>query len=96
MVVLLLLYYIRSMVLRYFVWRCMWMLRLRPSTTPIRTASPWQNDFQRKPLTYAVEALDIYFQDRTDVYVSGNLFLYYREGTHGLWWHRMSLSCSVR
>ena len=39
-----------------------------------------ESDFQRKPLTYAVEALDIYFQDRTDVYVSGNLFLYYREG----------------
>jgi Uma2 family endonuclease len=39
-----------------------------------------ESDFQRKPLTYAVEALDIYFQDRPDVYVSGNLFLYYREG----------------
>jgi Uma2 family endonuclease len=39
-----------------------------------------ESDFQRKPLTYAVEALDIYFQDRADVYVSGNLFLYYREG----------------
>jgi Uma2 family endonuclease len=39
-----------------------------------------ESDFQRKSLTYAVEALDIYFQDRPDVYVSGNLFLYYREG----------------
>jgi Uma2 family endonuclease len=39
-----------------------------------------ESDFQHKPLTYAVEALDIYFQDRPDVYVSGNLFLYYREG----------------
>jgi Uma2 family endonuclease len=39
-----------------------------------------ESDFQRKPLTYAVEALDIYFQDRPDVYVSGNLFLYHREG----------------
>jgi Uma2 family endonuclease len=39
-----------------------------------------ESDFQRKPLTYAVEALDIYFQDRPNVYVSGNLFLYYREG----------------
>jgi Uma2 family endonuclease len=39
-----------------------------------------ESDFQRKPLTYAVEALDIYFQNRPDVYVSGNLFLYYREG----------------
>jgi Uma2 family endonuclease len=39
-----------------------------------------ESDFQRKPLTYAVEALDIYFQDRPDVYVSGNLFIYYEEG----------------
>jgi Uma2 family endonuclease len=38
-----------------------------------------ESDFQRKPLTYAVEALDLYFQDRPDVYVSGNLFIYYEE-----------------
>jgi Uma2 family endonuclease len=39
-----------------------------------------ESDFQRKPLTYAVEALGIYFQNRPDVYVSGNLFIYYEEG----------------
>jgi Uma2 family endonuclease len=39
-----------------------------------------EGDFQRKPLTYAVEALDIYFQHRADVYVSGNMFIYYEEG----------------
>ena len=39
-----------------------------------------ESDFQRKPLTYAVEALDIYFQHRTDVYVSGSMFIYYEEG----------------
>jgi Uma2 family endonuclease len=39
-----------------------------------------ESDFQRKPLTYAVDALSLYFQDRPDVYVSGNLFLYYEEG----------------
>jgi Uma2 family endonuclease len=39
-----------------------------------------ESDFQRKPLTYAVEALGIYFQDRSDVYVSGDLFIYYEEG----------------
>jgi len=39
-----------------------------------------ESDFQRKPLTYAVEALDIYFQHRADVYVSGNMFIYYEEG----------------
>jgi Uma2 family endonuclease len=39
-----------------------------------------ESDFQRKPLFYAVDALDLYFQDRPDVYVSGNLFIYYEEG----------------
>lgn len=39
-----------------------------------------ESDFQRKPLIYAVEALDLYFQERADVYVSGNLFIYYEEG----------------
>jgi Uma2 family endonuclease len=39
-----------------------------------------ESDFQRKVLIYAVEALSIYFQDRDDVYVSGNMFIYYEEG----------------
>ncbi|MFZ0546376.1 MAG: Uma2 family endonuclease [Candidatus Promineifilaceae bacterium] len=39
-----------------------------------------ESDFQRKPLTYAVEALSTYFQNRPNVYVSGNLFIYYEEG----------------
>jgi Uma2 family endonuclease len=39
-----------------------------------------ESDFQRKPLIYAVQALEVYFQDREDVYVSGNLFIYYEEG----------------
>jgi Uma2 family endonuclease len=39
-----------------------------------------ESDFQRKPLTYAVEALDIYFQHRADVYVSGHMFMYYEDG----------------
>jgi Uma2 family endonuclease len=38
------------------------------------------SDFQRKPLTYAIEALDIYFQHRAEVYVSGNMCIYYEEG----------------
>ena len=37
-------------------------------------------DFQRTPLTYAVDRLRHHFRDRRDVYVSGNLLLYYREG----------------
>jgi Uma2 family endonuclease len=39
-----------------------------------------ESDFQRKPLTYAVEALDLFFRARSDVYVSGNLFVYYEKG----------------
>jgi Uma2 family endonuclease len=39
-----------------------------------------ESDFQREPLTYAVEALGAYFQQCADVYVSGNLFIYYEEG----------------
>jgi Uma2 family endonuclease len=38
-----------------------------------------ESDFQRKPLTYAVEALSVYFQPRDDIYVSGNLFIYYEK-----------------
>jgi len=39
-----------------------------------------ESDFQRNPLIYAVKALDIYFARQPDVYVSGNLLLYYVEG----------------
>lgn len=39
-----------------------------------------ESDFQRESLIYAVEALNIYFQDRADVYVSGTLSMYYEEG----------------
>ncbi|MGH2412694.1 MAG: Uma2 family endonuclease, partial [Microcystaceae cyanobacterium] len=37
-------------------------------------------DAQRDSLIEAVQLLGIYFQDREDVYVSGNLFIYYEEG----------------
>ena len=40
-----------------------------------------ESDFQRKPLTYAVDCLGHYFRNRPDVYVSGNLLIYYEEGT---------------
>ena len=39
-----------------------------------------ETDHQRTPLTYAVEALRYHFRDRSDVYVSGNLLIYYRKG----------------
>lgn len=39
-----------------------------------------ESDFQRKPLTYCVEALENRFESDPDVYVSGNLLIYYKEG----------------
>lgn len=39
-----------------------------------------ESDFQLHPLLYAVQALRVYFQNRSDVYVAGDLFIYYEEG----------------
>lgn len=39
-----------------------------------------ESEFQFNPILYAVGALRNYFQDRDDVYVVGNLLLYYEQG----------------
>ena len=39
-----------------------------------------ETDHQRTPLSYAVDRLRLHFRGRPDVYVSGNLFIYYEEG----------------
>jgi Uma2 family endonuclease len=39
-----------------------------------------ESDATRDYLIYSVEALDSYFQNRPDVYVSSNLFVYYEQG----------------
>ncbi|MGB5961698.1 MAG: Uma2 family endonuclease [Coleofasciculaceae cyanobacterium] len=39
-----------------------------------------ESDAARDYLIYGVEALSIYFQNQNDVYVSGNLFVYYKKG----------------
>ncbi len=39
-----------------------------------------ESDITRDYLIYAVRALDLYFQDNPQVYVSGNLFIYYEQG----------------
>jgi len=39
-----------------------------------------ESDATRDYLIYAVEALDSYFRTETNVYVSGNLFIYYEQG----------------
>lgn len=39
-----------------------------------------ETDLQRSVMTYAIEALKIHFREREDVYISGDLFIYYEEG----------------
>jgi Uma2 family endonuclease len=39
-----------------------------------------ESDFQLIPLIYAITALRIYFQDQLDVYVAGDMLLYYERG----------------
>jgi Uma2 family endonuclease len=39
-----------------------------------------EGDSQRKSLTYLVEALNLHFQVCPNIYVSGNLLIYYEEG----------------
>ena len=39
-----------------------------------------EGDLQRKCLVYATTVLEIYFQNHPDVYVAGNLFIYYEKG----------------
>ena len=42
-----------------------------------------ESDSQRIPLTYAVDRLRHYFRHHPDVYVSGNLLIYYDEDNPG-------------
>ena len=58
-----------------------------PSVAPAKVHYPSsdgrpmaESDFQRTPLTYAVDRLRHHFRGRRDVYVSGNLLLYYQKG----------------
>jgi Uma2 family endonuclease len=39
-----------------------------------------EGDAQREYLSYATQVLRVFFQDRQDVYISGNLFIYYEQG----------------
>ena len=38
-----------------------------------------ENDWQFVALTYTVSALRVYFRERTDVYIAGDMFVYYRK-----------------
>ena len=48
-----------------------------PGSDGLRMA---ENESQFWPILYVGSALDRYYRDRDDVYVVGNLLLYYREG----------------
>lgn len=59
------------------------------SNPPLKTAIVYpdsdgapvaESDATRNYLFYSVSTLNLYFQDRSDVYVSGNLFIYYQQG----------------
>lgn len=39
-----------------------------------------ESDYQIRPLIYAFDSLKAHFQSRQDVYVAGNMFLYYEKG----------------
>ena len=42
-----------------------------------------ENDWQLHAIIDAIATLDVYFRDRPDVYVSGDLLIYYEEGNPG-------------
>ena len=61
----------------------------RPASTPRPPAVDYpdsdgqpvaETDFQRIPLWYANDVLARHFRDRSDVYVSANMFVYFEEG----------------
>ncbi len=39
-----------------------------------------ESDFQRPYVSYSTDVLAVHFQSRPDIYVSGNLLIYYEEG----------------
>ena len=53
----------------------------RPIVYPTSDGKPMaETDYHRDEMMRCISTLDRYFADRPDVYVSGNLFLYYEEG----------------
>ena len=61
------------------------MIRPAPAAVPIRYPSSdgrpmAENDAQRNAIMYGIGALARHFRDRRDVYVSGDLLIYYEEG----------------
>ena len=56
--------------------------RTRGIVYPTSDGKPMaETDKHRDLATYAIEALKLHFADRPDVYIAGNNFLYYQEGS---------------
>ena len=61
------------------------MIRPAPAAAPVEYPSSdgqpmAENDAQRNAIMYGIGALSRHFRDRRDVYVSGDLLIYYEEG----------------
>ncbi len=61
------------------------MIRPAPAAVPLHYPSSdgrpmAENDAQRNAIMYGIGALARHFKDRWDVYVSGDLLIYYEEG----------------
>ena len=61
------------------------MIRPAPAAAPVHYPSSdgkpmAENDAQRNAIMYGISALTRHFKDRRDVYVSGDLLIYYEEG----------------
>ena len=61
------------------------MTRPAPAAAPIEYPSAdgqpmAENDAQRSAIMYGISALSRHFKNRRDVYVSGDLLIYYEEG----------------
>ena len=47
-----------------------------------------ESEAQLRAIVYPVAALYGHFRDRSDVYVGGDMFVYYEERNLGRWWRR--------
>lgn len=57
------------------------MIRSEYNSYPSSAGKPIaEGDFQRIQLTYGIDSLSFHFKAALDIYVSGNLFIYYEEG----------------
>ena len=76
------------------------MTRPAPAAAPIEYPSAdgqpmAENDAQRSAIMYGISALSRHFKNRRDVYVSGDLLIYYGRAIRGCRSLRTSSWCSA-